>query len=115
MCHFYAFCCIFHVSVPVVAVIHVVHSTNTIITSDGYKLSAIILFSDTGSIVSPYISCQSEGRVFSFVRNQICVCVCVCLTWNSCKYWPDKHVLHLQLSAEKVSRCLWFVYGQLSK
>src|SRR5215510_6591324 len=42
-----------------------------------YHLGRLQTFSDTGSIVSPYISCQSEGRVFSFVRNQICVCVCV--------------------------------------
>jgi len=33
-----------------------------------HHLSAIIFFSDTRSIVFPYVSCQSEDRVFSLVR-----------------------------------------------
>jgi hypothetical protein len=48
-------------------------STNTTVTSDSYHLSTIILFSDTRSVVSPYVSFQSEDRVFSFVRYNTCV------------------------------------------
>jgi hypothetical protein len=44
------------------------HSTNVIVTSDCCHLSTNILFSDTRGTVSPYVSCQSEDPVFSFVR-----------------------------------------------